>query len=673
MKDTIVSLLMLLAAVTAQAQITIQGSVFGGARQADVGGHTFVNIGADNHDVIIDKVFGGNDIAGEVGKGYNEQSTKGAIPVEIRTEATNNGINNTYDSFVSTNPEPTTTTGSGGSAVTTALHHLFIGQLFGGGNGDYQYLTEGGKYVVKDASNTTLATSTSEFVRPVLAKTYLELKGGTFGYVYGGGNNATVSSAADICIKNTSWNLSGEDGVVISDPRLQAMGINTEYFDQEGHYHFSRVFGGNNKAIMAIQPTWHLKDGSIENLYSGGNEGAMTSPTGLLLEIGKKSGETIETSNITVLNVYGGCRKADVRPERGGSVVTEVPTLPEYGFDANYAARVLVRSGHIHNVYGGNDVSGRVYFGNAVGVYTSNTGNIFGGGNGSYPYTDNNKLITDPRWGDFYYNPATVFSDAQMTDAEIAAIPEKLRSVKALNMIRPSSGQVSIRVDGTPEKKTVIEGSIFLGGNSATLTAQTIVANPKVELKVGDHVIVDNVFLGNNGEDMVNPDEGGVLRQFRTSVTGSDKLFNSMDLRDADVFAEYMEAVAMDKIPTLAFDNVEQGANAYSSMIGSLFLGGNRGSMTYAGTNDMNFHVPVIIYNKIVGGCNNANVDEQWSSVEHTNANKLNASYKGGVKTALTSAELAANPNKLVLNFNHGNNGGIRMQPMRWQKDENDD
>ena len=43
---------MLLAAVTAQAQITIQGSVFGGARQADVGGHTFVNIGADNHDVI---------------------------------------------------------------------------------------------------------------------------------------------------------------------------------------------------------------------------------------------------------------------------------------------------------------------------------------------------------------------------------------------------------------------------------------------------------------------------------------------------------------------------------------------------------------------------------------------------------------------------------------------
>ena len=666
---------MLLAAVTAQAQITIQGSVFGGARQADVGGHTFVNIGADYHDVIIDKVFGGNDIAGEVGKGYNEQSTKGAIPVEIRTEATNNGINNTYDSFVSTNPEPTTTTGSGGSAVTTALHHLFIGQLFGGGNGDYQYLTEGGKYVVKDASNTTLATSTSEFVRPVLAKTYLELKGGTFGYVYGGGNNATVSSAADICIKNTSipWNLSGEDGVVISDPRLQAMGINTEYFDQEGHYHFSRVFGGNNKAIMAIQPTWHLKDGSIENLYSGGNEGAMTSPTGLLLEIGKKSGETIETSNITVLNVYGGCRKADVRPERGGSVVTEVPTLPEYGFDANYAARVLVRSGHIHNVYGGNDVSGRVYFGNAVGVYTSITGNIFGGGNGSYPYTDNNKLITDPRWGDFYYNPATVFSDAQMTDAEIAAIPEKLRSVKALNMIRPSSGQVSIRVDGTPEKKTVIEGSIFLGGNSATLTAQTIVANPKVELKVGDHVIVDNVFLGNNGEDMVNPDEGGVLRQFRTSVTGSDKLFNSMDLRDADVFAEYMEAVAMDKIPTLAFDNVEQGANAYSSMIGSLFLGGNRGSMTYAGTNDMNFHVPVIIYNKIVGGCNNANVDEQWSSVEHTNANKLNASYKGGVKTALTSAELAANPNKLVLNFNHGNNGGIRMQPMRWQKDENDD
>ena len=48
----------------AQTVIDIRGSVYGGARQADVGGCTHVNIGADYHDVLIGSVYGGNDISG---------------------------------------------------------------------------------------------------------------------------------------------------------------------------------------------------------------------------------------------------------------------------------------------------------------------------------------------------------------------------------------------------------------------------------------------------------------------------------------------------------------------------------------------------------------------------------------------------------------------------------
>ena len=67
-------LLFLMMSLSSKAQeqeqtklINIAGSVYGGACQADVGGSTFVNIGSDNFDVLINAVYGGNDVSGEVG------------------------------------------------------------------------------------------------------------------------------------------------------------------------------------------------------------------------------------------------------------------------------------------------------------------------------------------------------------------------------------------------------------------------------------------------------------------------------------------------------------------------------------------------------------------------------------------------------------------------------
>ena len=70
---------MFLAATAVQAQIIIGGGVYGGARQADVEGSTFVNIAADNYDILINAVYGGNDIAGTVG-------TSATLPNEIEDE-----------------------------------------------------------------------------------------------------------------------------------------------------------------------------------------------------------------------------------------------------------------------------------------------------------------------------------------------------------------------------------------------------------------------------------------------------------------------------------------------------------------------------------------------------------------------------------------------------------
>ena len=643
-------LFLCLSALLVQAQIKIGGSVYGGgnagnlggktsvtiyagdlnevyggARQANVGGSAFVNIDGEHISsaILINKVYGGNDISGTIG-------TSETMPITPQTES----IDKTYNAFIKTTAERNEA-GDG--------NKIFIGQLFGGGNGAYDY-SEGGAYEGKS--------------RPELGKTYLELLGGTFGYVFGGGNNATVTTATDICINNSSTPMESngiislpesinltELGTELNKPanqRLMDMGINITTF-QRG-YNFLRVFGGNNLADMHIMPTWHLKKGSIINLYSGGNEGRMTSPSGLLLEIGelKSDGTLKEESEITVHNIYGGCRKADVLPlnEVGDTVTAQNPD--GYNFPDGISARVLIRTGHITNVYGGNDISGTVYGGNAVGVYTSIDGDIYGGGNGSYAYTDNAAFKNDILWSDYYYDPGD-------------------NSIAALNAHRPNAEQVSIRVKGTENNPTIIRGSIYCGGNSATLKKGA--ASLLVELKIGSYMRADNVFLGNNGANMVDPADGGVLWQYKQQLypqegrsTGTTLVpFSTLDLTNAGTFAEYMKGCAMDMLPKVVFDgdgtHDSEVYQRFTSYIGSLFCGGNRGSMTYAGTNTLNFSKEIYIYNKVVGGCNNAKVD----AVEG-----LNAAYEGGIIVPLSDDEKDVNTNKLVLNFN-----GTLLKPMR--------
>jgi hypothetical protein len=660
---------MLLSAVMAQAQINIggnvygggnagktggqttvtvragdiDGSVFGGARQADVVGSAFVNIDGEHMsaDIVINYVYGGNDIAGKVGEsvketdpipeGLTDAAANGITPAEGETNAGKN--TKKYSAFVLTTKERTVTTGTGESATTSQPYHIFIGQLFGGGNGDYDYKSADSPY--------------QGMIKPELGKTYLELRGGTIAYAYGGGNNATVTAATDICVNNSSSVTTDEhlktilnidaDGI---KERMKKMGLNTVSTQVGSNdFQFARVFGGNNKAEMAIQPTWHLKDGKIRNLYSGGNQGAMTHKEGLLLEIQANS-------SIVVDNVFGGCRMAAVRPLISGTLESRIfvessPSdiqLQGYNFPAGLSARVLVRGGDINNVYGGNDISGDVTGGNAVGIYASVRGDVYGGGNGSYAYTDNADLAKDDEYKDFYY-----------------PIPEGKSSVEALNAFRPNAEAVSIRVMGTADKTTVIGGAICCGGNSATLRNDNPNQDAASELKIGSYVIADKVFLGNNGANMVTED---ILKQYAGNVTVEDSEgqshtydFSQIDLasetknaNDQTQFDQYMEGVTMMIKPRVVFDS---DYVPYSTMFGSIFCGGNVGSMKIDGAFEVSFNDKVIIYDKVVGGSNEANVYQS----------NYNAQYLGGL---LGNPD--TNGNKLILNF-----GGLKIQPKRWK------
>ena len=579
--------------------------VFGGARMANVGGRSFVNIDGEHatDEIFITSVFGGNDISGTVGL-----TAASTVPEELTdikripadaTDSTKNVIDDTWKTFVRTSPSTTIE-----DEQVVDNHGIVIGTLYGGGNGDYTYtdaegndLTDGaGNYIVKDGDD-IIATSPTRFNKPEVAKAYLEIKGGCIAHLYGGGNNATVTENTTISINNesgdleswmTRYALNTGTSVATIFASLQSLAkLNTFQSDLSRlNFNFARVFGGNNRADMAIRPTWNLQKGIIRDLYSGGNEGRMTSPEGLLLEI---QPTWANKDKLSAVNVYGGCRRADVRPLNDLGVDVTSENLEGYNFPIGLSARTLVRGGRITNVYGGNDISGTVYGGNAVGIYTTVYGNVYGGGNGSYAYTDNAALQDSEFARDFYYNPTDVIAKHSLTPAL------GMESLTALNAFRPNAEQVSIRLKGTDAAHpTIIHGSVFVGGNSASLDTKKSL--PMVELKIGSHVIADQTYLGNNGEKMVDPD---VLELYAKSVdedgtvgdSGTD--YSSLDLTNAAQFATYMDGVAMNLQPDVLFDgdalSDRDVYDEFTSYVGSFFCGGNVGSMAVAGKNIYDF------------------------------------------------------------------------------------
>ena len=237
---TIISTLILLfTSMAAQGQITIGGNVYGGgnagelsgstnvtiyagdinevyggARQADVGGRTFVNLDGKNSsdDIFIVNVYGGNDISGTIGQG----DVTTTVPTELEntttnvnnTDTTKNVIDTSWKTFVRTSAcQDKVTLPVQGVNTNIDARMLVVGNLFGGSNGDYDYTT---KNLTEAVTETDPETGEVTVVTPAVenpyygktvpenSKVYLEVKGGCIAHVYGGGNNATVTEATTI-------------------------------------------------------------------------------------------------------------------------------------------------------------------------------------------------------------------------------------------------------------------------------------------------------------------------------------------------------------------------------------------------------------------------------------------------------------------------------------------
>ena len=427
------------------------------------------------------------------------------------------------------------------------------------------------------------------------------------GSVYGGGKSAEVgtSRASDNTTIQTTTTVIVNSGTTINENVFGA--------------------GDGSAAIVYGNAVVQINGGKVvQNVYGGGNMAPLHGATDILI-----AGGIIDNADPTIDKeadnaVFAGARMAAVNPDG-------TRTVPDITIDGStftgYSAHVLVTGGTINDLYGGNDITGKVNGGAVLEIRSSINGNIYGGGNGSYAYTDLQARNTS----DFYYNPGA-------------------SSITALNAHRPNADRVYIDVRGTVTEdpttheqeitNTVLWGSLFCGGNSAT-----IIDNPsstdEITLKIGKYVIADNVFLGNNGENMI---DAGILSQYADNTYSTLTTFNS----NSNLFGSYMDGAAMSIKPRITFANDLN----YDSYIGSLFLGGNIGSMTYSGVNEVDFNDKVVIYNKIVGGCNTADVI----------AGGHNTAYQGGILGSASEQAETVNDGKyktsyegkdrIILNFN---------------------
>lgn len=259
------------------------GNVYGGARMANIAGSAFVNIDGENTPstsyILINNVYGGNDIAGTIGNIRTVSGESAPLPTtltKVGTTAGQNNIDNTWNAFVRVSSVKSETTGEAPNQTTTTTNHkVYIGNLYGGSNGDYtvknKTVSESHKWEIwtKDATPVKVYENDDQPQLPELGKTYLEIVGGSIVYVFGGGNNATVTNKTVICTDNpsevvnhikvdkTTGTLMADDATgdnveeLLSDDRITEMGFNPYLsYATSASYQMGSVFGGNNKVAM---------------------------------------------------------------------------------------------------------------------------------------------------------------------------------------------------------------------------------------------------------------------------------------------------------------------------------------------------------------------------------------------------------------------------------------
>ena len=612
-------------------------NVYGGSRQANIKGasHVWAYDGSTraktgltpenyNH-LIICNMYGGNDISGTISGTMPATWTK-----NVWTDLEGKNFNS-YIQVAGTEP------GEKGFPL--------VGNIYGGGNGE-QWSPDLGE-------------------APNVGTSLLEIDGGTTLNAFGGGNKATITGDAYIFV-----NAQGEHYADVSFTEHQKGILEDKFFKtvrdgytwngtelQMSAHHVDNLFGGNNVASMAIQPRWNLKQGRVGNVYSGGNMGDMTYYNALAGTAGHETepkGLSIEVNsdNIYIESLYGGCRMSDVK-----AMVDATTPAPAFG-ENEYGATVNVLKGHIGNVYGGNDISGYVYNGTKVNLSGSITGNVYGAGNGNYLYAyDKKQEHVTSGIAEVWNNDVNQY--VYWIPGDEGDSP--LRQLVSLTNARPHVSKAYLNIQGKDEdNKVYVSGSVYCGGNASTIrsTGQET-GEAHVKFNISDNVIVNEVFMGSNGESM-KYDASHKDNKYLTNFELVNELDLSSDMTEdnwdelltmysltqdkkdliktiyPNLLSVYMSAVDMKAMP-LGFTEFS-GHTFQNTWIGTFCMGGNAGSMMTDQPVDIVFPQSLNFFGRIIGGSKDASF--QYKGKWH----------RGGFRMPLASgATLDGQPTKTKL------------------------
>lgn len=338
------------------------------------------------------------------------------------------------------------------------------------------------------------------------------------------------------------------------------------------------------------------------------------------------------------------------------------------------------------DVYGGNDVSGVVAGKTTVNAFGGMiNGNIYGAGNGNYLYTINPDIKTVTRTYNYDYTDgkgsASLVYQVPVNSDIISdyASATSLQKLVNINNARPLVANTTLNLGGySSSNRLNVNGAIYGGGNTATV-GTTSGKKPSVKFNIGSHIKAVSIFMGCDGSSIfdnalnksqVNVGEKGFDYNAFVGINNFD-MGTPIDWTSADASAiediyfgvssanrpkvykhlldMYFRPVEMNIQPTLAWNyGGETTADVY---VGSFFCGADRGSMTVEPTNGkiVNYTLPtgMVIYDKIVGGCNNSNAEIE--GVKHEGGYLLG--QRGGdteinliVKSKFYTSSLASAP-----------------------------
>lgn len=636
------------ATVNKDLMPNIMNSVYGGGQNGTVYGNTLVAI---KDGALYYNVFGG---------GWGDEETNTSANITGNTNLSITGGQAMLTSYWSTtkrNWEPATIVGDktyspqyipatqkfkvnhniygGGDKTCVVGERDKDGNLVANSGNTYIKLEKG---LLHDNTQLLSGVSTTQFFNSNEWKEIFNKVGSPHFCVFGGGF--------------------GEKTFVLNDSHIEvameargSINKGNDIIKGEEHKHFFSdysvmdiVGGGFSGQVNGTTHIYGAGGASCRRVFGGGFYSSVDSTD-------------VDIKAIDCHDIFGGGFMGDV--EKGTNIVIgshQEGKTSTFGNDDIY----------IHgNVYGGNDVSGAVnivldsngYFkdnggtGTNVNIYGGHIyGDVYGAGNGNYLYAldkKGNKKVTvneyypvNPNDSESETIPLVYTVPMRETMPSYIAASDAAKIVN-INSWRPITNKVNINIKGNSTSDMItIDGDVYGGGNSASVQKSDNQVGA-IKINIGNNVNIRSVFMGCNGESLFAKSEDNDFMNKFQKLNGDVENGKELNLADTidwindpsnkgistlylsienaqrplvypHLLDLYFQSVETDIQGKLTWNGSESGDGLTNCTIGTFCCGGNRGNMnvypnSVGNVVDYTFPAGLVITNKIVGGCNNAN------------------------------------------------------------------